>query len=87
MFRRRFKWFGKLVSDEGFTLTYQFKGAQYTDERGTFGFPLEDGILIPRPFQVIGEPIALNRAEIDQMVDCILRAIKSEGNSVQVLSE
>jgi hypothetical protein len=38
MFRRKWIWFGKLVSDEGFTLEYGYKTIRYTDERGTFMF-------------------------------------------------
>ena len=87
MFKRKWKWFGKLVSDEGFTLAYAHKSINYSDDRGTFEFPLEDGLLVPTPFQVAGEAVSLNQSEINQMVERIVRGIKSEGNAVQVFSK
>jgi hypothetical protein len=87
MFKRRWKWFGKLVSDEGFTLAYQYKGITYTDERGTFEFSLEGGVLIPKPYQIAGVPVTLTQSETDQMVERVVRGIKSEGNVVQVFSK
>lgn len=86
MFRRRWIWFGKLVSDEGFSLAHGNRCVTYGDERGSYEFGFEDGLLFPRPFQVAGEPRLLNQSEVDEMVDRIVRGIKSEGLAVQVYS-
>lgn len=84
MFRRRWKWFGRLISDEGFTLEYGNKTIKYTDDRGSFEFGFEDGFLFPKPHQVTGEPVSLSRSELDAIFERITRGIKSEGHAVQV---
>ena len=84
MFRRRWIWFGKLVSDEGFTLGYGNKCIRYNDERGTFEFGWEDGFLFPQPRQVAGKTITLNQFEVDAMIERVIGGIRSEGHSVQV---
>ena len=56
MFRRCWIWFGKLISDEGFSLAYGNRSITYSDERGSYQFGFEDGFLSPRPLQVEGEP-------------------------------
>jgi hypothetical protein len=38
MFKRRWKWFEKLLSDEGFTLAYGHNSITYSDARGSFQF-------------------------------------------------
>ena len=81
VFRRRWKWFGKLVSDEGFTLRYGNKSITYSDRRGSFEFGLEDGFLFPMPTQVDGEPITLNQSEVDAIVERVIRGIRSEGHA------
>lgn len=87
MFKRQWLWFGKLISDEGFELWYTQRTINYRDDRGTFEFALEDGILVPKPYQYAGERISLNQSEIDQMVDRVVRGIKSQGRAVQVSSK
>lgn len=84
MFRRRWIWFGKLMSDEGFSLAYGHRTITYTDERGSYQFGLEDGFLFPRPFQVGGKPRSLNQSELDEIVGRVIRGIESEGHAVQV---
>ena len=84
MFKRRFKWFGKLVNDEGCSLKYKHRSVEYTDKRGTFEFPFEDGFLFPRPHQVSGHKVLLNQSEIEEMIEQVITAIKSEGNEVQL---
>ena len=49
MFKRRWIWLGKLVSDEGFNLEYGNKSIRYSDERGSFEFGLEDGFPVCYP--------------------------------------
>jgi hypothetical protein len=87
MFKRRWKWFGKLVSDEGFTLAYGNRTITYCDERGSFSFGLEDGFLFPTPFQVAGEPVQLNQSELSEVVDRVIRGIRSDGHAVEVYSK
>jgi hypothetical protein len=84
MFKRRWKWFGPLVSDEGFTLTYSHNTVLYTDPRGTFAFGFEDGVLFPTPFQVKGEPLSIEQLNLDGMIDRIVRGIQFQGNEVEV---
>jgi hypothetical protein len=87
MFKRRWIWFGKLISDEGFHLSYCHKSINYSDNRGTFQFGLEDGLLFPTPFQISGERIQLTQLEINQIIERIIRGIRSEGHDVQVDSK
>jgi hypothetical protein len=84
MFKRRWIWFGELVSDEGFTLRHANRTVRYTDERGSFEFGFEDGFLFPSAFQVAGEPTTLNQSELDEIIDRVIRGIRSEGRTVRV---
>jgi hypothetical protein len=84
MFKRRWIWFGELVSDEGFTLNYGNKTIRYTDQHGSFEFGFEDGFLFPSPFQVAGEPTTLNQSELNKIIDRVIRGIRSEGHAVRV---
>jgi len=87
MFKRRWRWFGDLVSDEGFTLKYGNRTVTYTDERGSFEFGLEDGLLFPKPRQVSGEPVLLEGPQLDTVIDRITRGVRSEGHEIDVHSE
>ena len=84
MFKRRWIWFGKLRSDEGFDLGYGNKSVTYSDERGAFSFPFEDGYLFPEPRQVRGPAFNLSNAELEQMTNRVLDGIRSEGHPVEV---
>ena len=84
MFKRRWPWLGKLVSDEGFEISFAHKGVYYRDSRGKFEFGYESGLLSSTPYQIEGEPVALTQPEIDQMVDRVVRGIKSDGSQVDV---
>lgn len=87
MFKRRWKWFGELRSDEGFTLRYGNRSVTYSDDRGSFQLGFEDGFLLPPVRQVAGKPIVLTPAESEQIVDRVLRGIRSEGHNVEVYSQ
>ena len=87
MFKRRWRWFGRLVSDEGFSIAHAQRTINYSDERGTFQFAYEDGFLIPKPHQIAGEVISLTQQNINQMVDRVIRGINSDGGTVQVWRE
>jgi hypothetical protein len=84
MFKRRWIWFGELMSDEGFTLKRGNKSIRYTDKRGSFEFGLEDGFLFPKPVQVRGEPMPLNQSDLDEIIERVITGIRAEGHSVQV---
>jgi hypothetical protein len=84
MFKRRWIWFGKLVSDEGFTLAYGNKSITYSDNRGSFEFGFEDGFLFPTPHQLAGQQAPLSETDIDAMIERIISGIRSEGHTVQV---
>jgi hypothetical protein len=85
MFRRRWRWFGKLVSGEGFSLAYGHKSITYTDQRGSFEFGFEDGLLFPNAVQVAGTPVSLQPNELQEMLERIARGIESEGHSVKTV--
>lgn len=84
MFKRRWIWFGRLESDEGFTLAYGNRSITYSDERGPYQFGLEDGFLFSTPFQVAGKPRTLSPSELEEMIQRVIQGIKSEGHAVQV---
>jgi hypothetical protein len=79
MFRKRWPWLGKLVSDEGYEISFAHKTVYYRDSRGKFSFGYEDGLLSATPHQDAGEAISLRQHEIDQMVERVVAGIKSEG--------
>lgn len=87
MFKRRWIWFGELVSDEGFALKYGNKTVTYRDERGSFEFGLEDGLLFPKPRQVAGRPIVLDQSQLKVVIDRITRGLRSEGHDIEVYSK
>jgi hypothetical protein len=87
MFKRRWKWFGELVSDEGFSLAYGNRTITYKDERGSFKFGFEDGFLFPQPNQTSGKRKSLNQTELNEMIERIIGGIKSEGREIQVYSK
>jgi hypothetical protein len=87
MFERRWIWFGDLVSDEGFALKYGNRTVTYTDERGSFEFGLEDGLLFPNPRQVTGKPVILEQPQLDAIIDRITRGVRSEGREIEVHSK
>ena len=87
MFKRRWIWFGDLVSDEGFALKYGNRTVTYTDERGSFEFGWEDGSLFPNPRQVAGKPVLLEQPQLDAIVDRITRGLRSEGHQIEVHSK
>ena len=66
MFERRWIWFGDLVSDEGFAVKYGNRTVTYTDERGSFEFGLEDGLLFPNPRQVAAKPVLIEQHNLMQ---------------------
>ena len=85
MFKRRWKWFGPVISAEGFSLSYSYNTVLYTDQRGTFAFGLEDGSLSPAPFQVKGEPLRMDQTTVEEMIDRIVRGLRFDGHTVEVL--
>ena len=87
MFKRRWIWFGKLISDEGFTLAYGNRSITYTDTRGSFQFGFEDELLFTPPFQTAGTPLTLSQSEVEAMVERVIGGIRSEGNAVQLYCE
>jgi hypothetical protein len=84
MFKRRWKWFGKVVSDEGFSLSYGHKSVTYCDYRGCFEFGFEDGLLSPTPYQIEGEKISLSPSDVDEIVNRVVRGIQWSGLEVEV---
>ena len=84
MFKKRWPWRGKLVSEEGFQISFAHKSVYYHDTRGTFEFGYEDGLLFTTHYQVAGQAISLSQLEIDQMVERVVMGIKSENLPVQV---
>jgi hypothetical protein len=85
MFKKRWPWRGKLVSDEGFEIFFGHKTAYYQDNRGKFSFGFEDWLLSATPHQDSGQAVALSQSEIDQIVERIVRGLTWEGLSVQVV--
>ena len=83
-FKRRWIWFGPLISDEGFSLSFSHMTVLYTDPRGTFAFGFEDGRLSPTPFQVSGEPWRTNQEELDVMIERVLRGLRSQGTRAEL---
>lgn len=84
MFRRQWIWFGKLVSDEGFTLAYGHRSVTYADDRGSFQFGYEDGLLFGPPRQVRGNPVSLTDEELKSIAERVISGIRFEGHAVEI---
>jgi hypothetical protein len=84
MFRRRWVWFGKLVSDEGFCLRFGNRSVIHADERGEFQFGGEDGWLFPTSNQISGMPVIFDEMETKQILERIVQGIESEGHLVKI---
>jgi hypothetical protein len=84
MFKRRWIWFGKLRSDEGFDLAYGHRTITYSDHRGAFEFPFEDEFLFPDPRQVQGVPMQLNATDAKQMTERVLDGSRFDGHHVEI---
>ncbi|MFT4113100.1 hypothetical protein [Silvibacterium sp.] len=83
-FKRRLRWLGKLVSEEGFTLHYGNRSVYYADARGVFQFGFEDALLFPKPHQVAGDPVTLEASELEEVMDRVIRGIRFDGHTVDV---
>lgn len=83
------RWFGlgKLRSDDGSTIYYGHRTVYYSDKRGTFSFGFEEGFLFPRPHQIAGEAIQLSFEELNQILERLLDAIRSDGHFVDIFKE
>jgi len=86
MLTKRWPWLGKLISDEGFEISFGHKEVYYRDNRGKFGFAYEDGLLSATPHQVAGQTLLLSESDIHEIVERVVSGIKSEGLPVQVIS-
>lgn len=84
MFRRRWKWFGELISDEGFSLKYANRSVRYKDERGVFEFGWEDGFLFPHSNQIAGEAVSLSESELNEILQRVMRGFEAEGHAVRL---
>lgn len=56
----------------------------YTDERGSFEFGYEDGLLFGPPRQVRSNPNALMDWEINSMAERVISGIRAEGHIVEI---
>lgn len=75
---------GKLISDEGFEITFGHKSVYYRDSRGKFVFGYEDCYLFMPPRQIEGTAVSLSEADIDRMTECVMSGIRYEGLDVRV---
>src|SRR3974390_1921336 len=84
MLRRRWIWFGELISDEGFTLRYGNRSVHYRDDRGTYEFAYEDGWLFPEPRQIRGTPTLPGQQELTLILTRVKSGIESDGHEVKI---
>lgn len=84
MFKRNWLGFGRIRSDEGFSIWFGHRTVFYADERGTFEIGYEDGLIFPgslsltHPIRPVSEP---DRALI---VKRILSALEWDGHKPEV---
>ncbi|SFS18524.1 hypothetical protein SAMN05421771_3489 [Granulicella pectinivorans] len=84
MFKRRWKYFGKLESDDGAELTIRHRSVTYTDKRGSFQFAYEDGYIFPNVFQAAGNPIKLTEDEEKSMLERVIDGLRTDGVQVDL---
>ena len=87
MFRRRWGWFGRLRSDEGFTLAYGHRSITYADERGACQFGFEDGFLFPEPQRISGQQCHMDAKELEIVLARVMDGIRSEGHYVELYTQ
>jgi hypothetical protein len=86
MFKRRFRWVGPILSDEGFSLAYGNRSVTYRDARGAFEFGLEDGCLCVPPHPTSTNSLPLSPAELDGVVQRIMDGLAWDGHLVRVIT-
>jgi len=84
MLRRKWKWIGKIQSDEGFTVSYAHRGVRYSDDRGSVEVGYEDNCLFPDSGIWADTGKKLPSSDRDQILDRIQRALIWDGHSVKV---
>ena len=84
MFRKKFLQPNRIISEEGFAISFGHLSAYYTDELGKFQFSFEDGLLIPKPCQVSGAPVSFSLSEMEEMTERVAAGIKFDDRSVQI---
>ncbi len=87
MFKRRWLVFGRISSDEGFTISYGHKTLYYTDERGTFQIGYEDDRLFPASLCLTVPTGQVAKADRELILDRILRALEWDGRHPAVQSD
>jgi hypothetical protein len=87
MLRKRWIWFGELISDDGYSLSYGNRSITYRDERGSFVFGVEDGFLFPTPKQAAGEPLQLREDDLNMIIERVLSGMRFEGHEIRVYSK
>jgi hypothetical protein len=75
MFKRRWLCFGRIRSDEGFSVYYGHRTVYYSDERGEFQIGYEDGLLFPDLLPESHKALILNR---------VLQALEWDGHNPRV---
>jgi hypothetical protein len=84
MWKRRWRFFGKLRSDDGCCITYGNKSVTYHNERGQFELGFEDNWLFPDVWQKSGESIELTDVEKTQILDRVLDGLRSDGHDAKL---
>jgi hypothetical protein len=84
MFKRRWRFFGKLRSDDGCWITYGNKSVNYHDERGKFQLGFEDGWLFREIWQKSGNSVNLTDFEKTQILDRVLDGLRSDGHDAKL---
>ncbi|WP_109488818.1 hypothetical protein [Occallatibacter savannae] len=87
MFRRRWLCFGRIISDEGFTVHYGHKIVCYSDERGEFQIGYEDGLLFADSICQVDPVKGIQEVDTILVLTRVLRALKWDGQEARVFGE
>lgn len=84
MFKREWPGFGRIRSDEGFSVYYGHKTLYYSDERGTFQVGYQDDLLFPDSLRLSEPTREIPVHDKALIIDRMLRALEWDGRRVTV---
>lgn len=84
MFKRGWLGFGRIRSDEGFTVQYGHKSVYYSDERGEFQIGYEDGLLFPDSLCQVRSVRKIPEVDKALILNRMLKALKWDGHNPRV---
>jgi hypothetical protein len=84
MFKRNWLGFGRIRSDEGFSVYSGHKTLYYSDQRGTLQIGYVDGLLFPESLSWVKSNRILSESYRALILDRMLRSLEGDGHSARL---